>query len=352
DRFDDYRCAAVFGEGLDVGVTMAGQLFVGKNKSPQRVDMSGQRRLALMATPEGDQYRLSLSIADAAAGNLLDKLEVGSIASDRLVGNVALVQHYATHDREVVGFPDRESWEGVTEDALSVQGKEEHPTASFADWHIAGAKFMYNEHQVFGPVCFAQYTLHKHVLKLTSQFAPIETIAGHQVELQLKVGNDWQTVQRGTISSVGRIVRFRIGDWRHEKDVPYRIRVTLPLKRGTRVYDYEGTVAAEPLKADAVKVAVFSCNADHGFPDSEIATNVEKHKPDMAVFLGDQFYESTGGFRIQTSPPHKATLDYLRKWYMFGWSYRDIFRHIPCAIIPDDHDIYHGNVWGEGGKHA
>jgi hypothetical protein len=42
----------------------------------------------------------------------------------------------------------------------------------------------------------------------------------------------------------------------------------------------------------------------------------------------------------------------LHKWYMFGWSYRDLFRHVPAAFIPDDHDVYHGNVWGEGGKHA
>jgi hypothetical protein len=37
---------------------------------------------------------------------------------------------------------------------------------------------------------------------------------------------------------------------------------------------------------------------------------------------------------------------------MFGWSYRDIFRNIPSACIPDDHDVYHGNVWGAGGKAA
>ena len=80
--------------------------------------------------------------------------------------------------------------------------------------------------------------------------------------------------------------------------------------------------------------------------------HVLKHKPDLAVFLGDQFYEGTGGFGIEKAPLERAALDYLRKWYMFGWSYRDIFRHIPAAIIPDDHDVYHGNVWGEGGKHA
>ena len=99
-------------------------------------------------------------------------------------------------------------------------------------------------------------------------------------------------------------------------------------------------------------MAVFSCNGDHGFPDADVPLHVGKHKPDLAVFLGDQFYESTGGFGIQTSPLEKSSLDYLRKWYMFGWSYREIFRNIPSACIPDDHDVYHGNVWGEGGKHA
>ena len=37
---------------------------------------------------------------------------------------------------------------------------------------------------------------------------------------------------------------------------------------------------------------------------------------------------------------------------MFGWSYREIFRHIPSACIPDDHDVHHGNIWGEGGADA
>jgi hypothetical protein len=58
------------------------------------------------------------------------------------------------------------------------------------------------------------------------------------------------------------------------------------------------------------------------------------------------------GFQVQTAPLEKAALDFLRKWYMFGWSYRDLFRHIPAAMLPDDHDVYHGNIWGEGGVAA
>ncbi|MEX2351105.1 MAG: alkaline phosphatase D family protein, partial [Balneolaceae bacterium] len=100
-------------------------------------------------------------------------------------------------------------------------------------------------------------------------------------------------------------------------------------------------------------MAVFSCNSHYGFPNSEVVQNVSKHNPDIAMFLGDQIYESHGGFGVeQTDDVELATLDYLHKWYMFGWSYRDIFRHIPGGFIPDDHDVFHGNIWGEGGKEA
>ncbi|MDX2414254.1 MAG: hypothetical protein QNK33_03600, partial [Bacteroidales bacterium] len=39
----------------------------------------------------------------------------------------------------------------------------------------------------------------------------------------------------------------------------------------------------------------------------------------------------------------------LRKWYIFGWEYGDLLREIPSISIPDDHDVLHGNLWGEGG---
>ena len=47
-----------------------------------------------------------------------------------------------------------------------------------------------------------------------------------------------------------------------------------------------------------------------------------------------------------------ATLDYLRKWFMYGWEYRELLRNIPSVAMPDDHDVYHGNLWGAGGRDA
>jgi alkaline phosphatase D len=228
----------------------------------------------------------------------------------------------------------------------------ENVSAVFSDWRISGSKISYNAAQTFGPICFAQYTVHKNILKLTAQLTPIESIAGHKIVLQTKQNNTWKTIQENEIDPKGRCVNFRIENWKSASKVPYRIKLHVPLRSEAKQYYYEGTIAPEPVTSPKLKVAVFSCNGDYGFPDAEVAPNVQKHKPDIAVFLGDQFYESHGGFDIQTFPLEKSILDYLRKWYMFGWSYRDIFRHIPCTIIPDDHDVYHGNVWGEGGKHA
>lgn len=327
--FDDYRSAAVFGQGIDAGVTSEGRLFIGEKSNPEPLKIGRSIRLRLQATPAENGYQVQLTGFDPANDQQLAKFAVDNISSDDLTGNIALVAHFG-HAEEI----------------------EEKPSVSFAGWMIKGAKIQKDLSQVFGPICFAQYTLHNKALKLNAQLTPIEAIADHTVELQIKERGKWKTLKESPIDPLGRIAQFRVENWEHKSDIPYRVRLQLPLSNDTKEYFYEGTIAGEPKQSDQVKVAVFSCNADYGFPDSEIAPQVVKHHPHMAVFLGDQFYESTGGFGIQTSPIEKSSLDYLRKWYMFGWSYRDIFRHIPAAIIPDDHDVYHGNVWGEAGKEA
>jgi hypothetical protein len=34
---------------------------------------------------------------------------------------------------------------------------------------------------------------------------------------------------------------------------------------------------------------------------------------------------------------------------MFGWAFRDVLRDRPTICTPDDHDVFHGNLWGESG---
>ena len=325
--FPDFRSAAVHGIGIDVGVEMTGALRIGDRYSSERISLEEPVRLRVMAEDLGGTSRVELTAQSPNGGPTLAQLVHNGLKSKDLIGNLALLHH--------------------VEEETPGQG------AVFADWEISGSGILTDPSASFGPIMFAQYTLHQNTLKLTAQLAPIESIPELDAVLDIRsVGGSWAEVTRASIDTVSRTARFRVESWVSQRDVEYRIRVTIPLTTGPAVYEYLGTVAAEPDPMDPLKAAVFSCNADHGFPDSEVVENVSRHDPDLSLFLGDQFYEGSGGFGIQTTSVEEAALDMLHKWYMFGWSYRDLFRHIPAAFIPDDHDVYHGNVWGEGGKSA
>ena len=58
----------------------------------------------------------------------------------------------------------------------------------------------------------------------------------------------------------------------------------------------------------------------------------------------------TGGYGIHRSPVDLAVLNYLRKIYLWGWAFRDLMRERPTIALPDDHDVYQGNIWGESGR--
>lgn len=327
-KFADYRSAAVFGKGLDLGINGAGQLLIGEKTSDTTLDLDQPIHLRMQAKSSGGSYSLTLSGSnDPGFAKPIQLLSEGIEAKD-LVGNLAIVAH------------------------ATKENQSDSPLVAFADWKFSGEKIAVDSKQIFGPIVFAQYTLHRNTLKLTAQLAPVEKVPGLQVQLQVLEGAQWQTIATSAVDPEGRYAHFRVENWDKKAMVPYRVFLDFPLKSGKQDFFYTGQIARQPDSHENLKVAVFSCNADYGFPDQEVSDHVNLHKPDVALFLGDQFYEGTGGFGIQTSPMEKAYLDYLHKWYMFGWSYRDIFRNIPAAIIPDDHDVYHGNVWGEGGEHA
>ncbi|WP_373495238.1 alkaline phosphatase D family protein [Aquiflexum sp.] len=327
-KFSDYRSAAVFGEGIDCGINGAGQLFIGEETSESKIPLSGPYILQLDAEIFDNKYELHLRLFELDNDKVVSSISLGNISNQDLTGNIAMVSH----------FPDKTDG-GDT------------PAVAFSKWVLSGAKIRQSRDQVFGPICFVHYTLHDGILKMGAQLAPVEKINNLKVSLQIAKGTGWVNIQEGSPDPLGRVVQFKVDNYNAEEKVPYRVKLELPLKDGIYEYYYEGSIAEEP-KTDKVKLAVFSCNADYGFPDTEVSVHSLKHRPDLAVFLGDQFYEGTGGFGIQISPLEKSSLDYLRKWYMFGWSYREIFRNIPAAFIPDDHDVYHGNVWGESGKKA
>jgi len=329
--FPDYRSAAVFGKGIDIGINTEGDLIIGDQIIPNNLEnIPDSFKLKLSLKKKNDR-NVSMTIQMVSKLNdlLFEKSDL-SFKPEQLQGNFALLAHF-----EVKG-------KGIEEKSFA-----------FSDWKIAGKDLEVQPDQSFGPICFAQYTLHRKTLRLTAQCAPIENIEGHEISLLIKKNGQWVVTRTTCLENPGRAVNFVIENWEYSEAIPYRVQVRWEIDGNTYTYTYDGTIAKEPLDQSEINLAVFSCNGHMGFPDSDIPECMAKLKPDMVAFLGDQFYESTGGFgAVYSGDFDKSCLDYLRKWMMFGWSYRDVFRHIPCAIIPDDHDVYHGNVWGEGGKAA
>lgn len=327
--FNDYRRDAIFGRGIEAGIQTDGYLFIGNQKSDTAIDLNSPIQLTLSTEQLGSNIHVMLTAVNKDNDTVLDEITATDIDQNSLIGNLALLAHFE-----------------------SEQAPEDSPSVLFSDWTISGDQLQHDPNQTFGPICFSQYTLNRGTLKITTQLAPVELIANHSVELQVLDNGNWTTLQTTTVDPLSRTAHFRQENWEETEDVPYRIRLELPLNNGAQEFFYDGTIAAEPIDTNELKTAVFSCNSHYGFPNQEVVDNVQKHNPDIAVFLGDQLYESHGGFGVQHSPVEKAALDWLRKWYMFGWSYREIFRHIPSVFIPDDHDVYHGNIWGQSGKDA
>jgi len=83
------------------------------------------------------------------------------------------------------------------------------------------------------------------------------------------------------------------------------------------------------------------------FPHEDIVAHVGAHAPDFLFFSGDQVYEGASPTAADFDHPYG---DYLYKWYLWLWAFRDLTRDIPSVAIPDDHDVFHGNVWGAGGR--
>lgn len=63
-------------------------------------------------------------------------------------------------------------------------------------------------------------------------------------------------------------------------------------------------------------------------------------------------YENYGRYGIVRAPLGKTMLDYLRKFCQFGWTWRDLLKDKPSIILPDDHDVFQGNLWGNGGRYT
>ncbi|MGH8019345.1 MAG: alkaline phosphatase D family protein [Opitutaceae bacterium] len=336
----EYRNSLIFGEGLDAGIGGDGVLFIG--------DLSGERPPALASDVEAVELKLTAEPVSDSDGEYEVRLaaldpagrELGaitrSVPARRLVGNLALVCNFdiaAKRNAAARDWGAGRFW--------------------FSDWTIAGSKIEAHPERAFGPILFSHYTLSGGVLKMTAQMPPLGVEDAQNVRLQLQRDGAWQTIAEEPILPDARTATFRIERWDGTRDWSYRL-VYDPAARdgGGAGHHWTGIVRRDPVDEPEFIVGDVSCNIHAAFPNAPYVANMAKLNPDLLAFVGDQFYESSGGYGIVRAPLEKATIDYLRKWYMHGWTWRELMRDRPSVSLPDDHDVYHGNLWGEGGSEA
>ncbi len=186
-----------------------------------------------------------------------------------------------------------------------------------------------------GRICFALYTVHNHILKLTAQLYPLGNVDEIQAHLEIEENGEWERIATSDIVYPGFTVPFRVAGWDSTRDIRYRV-----VHQDAAIY--QGIIRKDPVEKDEIVVAAFTGNSiypGHGgdIPKTDIVDNLKKIQPDLLFFSGDQVYDHSR---------------HLAAWLQFGRDFGEIIRATPTVCIPDDHDVGMYNLWGENGKRS
>jgi len=331
-EINEYRSNSFAKNGLNAGL-VDGSLVLGRNKSEIR-DGANSKLFALHLTgkpEEGGRFRLALTATDKS-GKTIGTVAFNSPAQ-AVLGNVAIVNNLSSPER----------------------GKARGGRYRFQNWAVDGDAFTVTPEQKFGPILWSMYSLSDSrsdegfVMKMSALTGPLGEKDNQNVELQIQQGGKWKSIGSSKLDTDAWTATFRIANWDEKSETPYRLVYSEKGTDGsTTESDWTGTIKANP-SGRPLRLGALTCQKDYGFPYEPVANNLVKLDPDMLYFSGDQLYENHGGYGLIRDPADRAILNYLRKFYMFGWAFRDALKDRPTVCIPDDHDVFQGNYWGEGG---
>ncbi len=236
----------------------------------------------------------------------------------------------------------------------------------FTGWTAKGERIEQHDDRAFGPIAGIQYTLGGGVLKLTAQLLPLgDGELDGPVRLSVKDGKEWRDVGTAELERPGWTATFRVEGFAPEQDTPCKVACTLA---NGDVHAFDGTIRREPDGRRPLVLAAFTGNSEvRGgfgrpgfpwnasaiwFPHADLVAHVEAIDPDVLFFSGDQIYEGANPTMADRRGDGVAELDWLYKWLLWVWAFRDVTKDRPTITLPDDHDVYQGNLWGAGGRHA
>ena len=210
-------------------------------------------------------------------------------------------------------------------------------------------------------------------MKMTVQLPPLGFADNRHITLKVRPKGKQQWWKKDTTLVVpGFTAHFRWDNWSQNEDHEYRVEY----KNYGKTYEYEGLVPKDPVQKQELVIAAFTGKqimgrpADDGWgakgagggngrwtrenvwlPQNNIVQNIPKHGTDLLVFTGDQIYE--GGSPTNNSHWHSGRnpdWDYLYKWYLFCWDFNRLTKDLPAIVLTDDHDVFQGDLWGNGGS--
>lgn len=320
----DYRHNIIQSFGFDAGLNSSGSLVLADQSVPADFPLGEWQKLRLVLTPNGPNHDVTLEQIDPSTSSVLASVSK-SIPSSSILGNLLLLS-----DSTAAG-----SWGS--------------PVTAFRNWTHSGSDLTGSDDQHWGPILFTQYTLSKGTLKLSAQFAPLAAGENRTARLEVDSGSGWSEVATAPIEQTTELALFRIENWDDAVDTPFRVLYLFGDTNADVVF--EGTIRRDPVDQDEFSIGALTCMRDLNFPNQEPVNGLMKLDPDVLFFSGDQYYEDDYGYTPKIQAPfERARLDMLRKWFMWGWSFRDVTRDRPCICILDDHDNWMSNLWGSGGK--
>ena len=309
-------------DSLAAGLRSDGRVFCGASIGGT-VPLDSPVRLILSVRADGSALESTLAARPASGGTPTEVAEM--VEASRLPGNVGLAAH----------APGRAGPETT--------GVE----WGFRDWRVGGPQVEAHPDQTFGPILWTQYTLSRGTLKLAALFPPLGEDDEWTARLETRRRARWSTVAAAPIERLSRTAVFRIENWDDTRDIDYRVAYSWQDEK----HYWGGRIRKDPRSRERLRIGVFSCDHGEVFPQHRMVRNVMVQDPDIVFFAGDQIYEAYGGFGVaRGKPSEEAMIDYLRKYWQFGWTWRSILKERPSIIIPDDHDVFQGNIWGQGGR--
>ena len=326
---NEHRANCFAKNGITAGV-IGDALIVGRTSKKLDGGSPNSFVLNLVGQPSGDRYSLTLT-ATTHKGEPLGSA-TQNVPAEAVLGNVALVNNY----------------DGMIKNGQGARYR-------FADWAVDGDAFTVSPQHRFGPILWSMYTLSDSrgddgfQLTLSALTPPLGEKDNKSVELLAKKNGEWQSLGKAKLDPDAWVATFRISHWDEKTETPFRLVYVESHSDGTSTEsDWSGKIKANP-SGRPLRLGALTCQNDYAFPYEPVANNLVKLDPDMLYFSGDQLYEGHGGFGLIREPAGPAILNYLRKYYQHGWSFREAMRDRPTICLTDDHDVFQGNIWGEGG---